>query len=49
MMMEKALPYLEKADAIQPADAVTLQTLKEIYTRLNMLDKVKGINERLSE
>lgn len=48
-MMEKALPYLEKADAIQPADAITLQTLKEIYTRLNMLDKVKGINERLNE
>jgi len=47
-LMEKALPYLEKADSIQPADAVTLQTLKEIYTRLNMMDKLKGINERLN-
>lgn len=48
-LMEKALPYLEKADSIQPADAVTLQTLKEIYTRLNMMDKLKGINERLNK
>lgn len=46
-LMEKALPYLEKADSIQPADGVTLQTLKEIYTRLNMMEKLKGINERL--
>ncbi len=46
-LMQKALPYLEKADSIQPADAVTLQTLKEIYTRLNMMEKLKGINERL--
>lgn len=47
-LMQKALPYLEKADSIQPADAVTLQTLKEIYTRLGMMDKLKGINERLN-
>ncbi len=46
-LMQKALPYLEKADSIQPADAVTLQTLKEIYTRLKMMEKLKGINERL--
>jgi tetratricopeptide (TPR) repeat protein len=46
-LMQRALPYLEKADSIQPADAVTLQTLKEIYTRLGMMDKLKGINERL--
>lgn len=47
-MMKKALPYLEKADTIQPSDAITLQTLKEIYTRLNMMEKLKGINERLN-
>jgi len=47
-LMEKALPYLEKADSIEPADAVTLQTLKEIYTRLSMMEKLKGINERLN-
>jgi tetratricopeptide (TPR) repeat protein len=48
-MMKKALPYLEKADSIQTADAITLQTLKEIYTRLNMMEKLKGINERLDK
>ncbi len=48
-MMENALPYLEKADSIESSDQVTLQTLKEIYTRLNMLDKVKGINERINQ
>jgi tetratricopeptide (TPR) repeat protein len=48
VMMEKALPYLEKADSIQESDQITLQTLKEIYTRLGMMDKVKGINERLN-
>lgn len=47
-MMEKALPYLEKADSIQESDQITLQTLKEIYTRLGMMDKVKGVNERLN-
>jgi tetratricopeptide (TPR) repeat protein len=48
-MMKKSLPYLEKADQIQPGDPTTLQTLKEIYTRLNMLEKLKGINERINE
>ncbi|HZK08949.1 MAG TPA: tetratricopeptide repeat protein [Bacteroidales bacterium] len=47
-MMQKALPYLEKADSIQESDQITLQTLKEIYTRLGMMDKVKGVNERLN-
>jgi tetratricopeptide (TPR) repeat protein len=48
-MMKKALPYLEKADAIQPADAITLETLKQIYTRLNMMEKLKAINERIEK
>jgi len=48
-IIEKSLPYLEKADQIQPNEPTTLQTLREIYTRLNMLDKLKGINERINE
>ena len=48
-LMEKALPYIEKADTLQPNDPIILQSLKEIYTRLKMMEKVKGINERLSE
>lgn len=48
-MLEESLPYLEKADNLQPDDQFTLRTLKDIYTRLNMLEKLKGINERLAE
>jgi tetratricopeptide (TPR) repeat protein len=48
-LLEKSLPYLEKADEIQPDDQYTLRTLKDIYTRLGMLEKLKGVNERLGE
>ncbi|OQX81596.1 MAG: hypothetical protein B6D64_01885 [Bacteroidetes bacterium 4484_276] len=48
-LMQKAVPYLEKADSLESSDKITLQTLKEIYTRLNMLEKLKGVNERLAE
>ena len=48
-LMEKALPSIEKADTLQPNDPIILQSLKEIYTRLKMMEKLKGINERLSE
>jgi len=45
--LEKSIPYLEKASSIDPTDKSTLLSLKEIYTRLNMLDKRKGIEEKL--
>lgn len=45
--LKQALPYLEKADEIQPDDQYTLNSLKEIYSRLKMYDKVKEINARL--
>ena len=48
-MLKESLPYLEKADNLQPDDPFTLRTLKDIYTRLGMLEKLKGINERLGE
>ncbi|PID94979.1 MAG: hypothetical protein CSA95_01950 [Bacteroidetes bacterium] len=48
-LLNKALPYLEKADEIQPGDQYTLNSLKEIYSRLKMYDKVKEINERLAQ
>ncbi len=38
-----ALPYLEKAYEIEPTDPGTVQSLKEIYVRLNMLDKIKAM------
>lgn len=45
--LQKALPYLEQAHKIDPADKMTMVSLKEIYTRLNMLDKLKDINNKL--
>jgi tetratricopeptide (TPR) repeat protein len=43
-----ALPYLEKCETLQPNDKPTLISLKEIYTRLNMTEKLMGINSKLS-
>jgi tetratricopeptide (TPR) repeat protein len=43
-----ALPYLEKCETIQPTDKATLMSLKEIYTRLNMLDKQKSMTEKIN-
>jgi tetratricopeptide (TPR) repeat protein len=46
--LEKALPYLEKAIELQPADINTLFTLKQIYSRTNKPDKVKAIQEKIN-
>jgi len=48
-ILEASVPYLEKADQLQPDDPFTLRTLKDIYTRLGMLEKLKEVNERLGE
>ncbi len=44
-----ALPYLEKCETLQPNDKPTLVSLKEIYTRLNQMDKQKAVSEKLSK
>ncbi len=43
-----ALPYLEKCETIQPQDKPTLISLKEIYTRLKMSEKLLAINDKLN-
>jgi tetratricopeptide (TPR) repeat protein len=43
-----ALPYLEQCQTIQPQDKATLVSLKEIYTRLNMTEKLKSVNDTLN-
>ena len=43
----KAMPLLEKALQINPKDNNTLFALKQIYSRLQLLDKLKAINEKL--
>lgn len=47
--LNKAMPYLEKASDMQPKDAVVLNTLKDIYIRLNLLDKLKVVNQKIAD
>lgn len=44
---KKALPYLEKAYAINDSDRLTLESLKNVYYRLQMLDKHAAIVEKM--
>jgi len=43
-----ALPYLEKCETLQPQDKATLVSLKEIYTRLNLKEKLMAVNAKLN-
>jgi tetratricopeptide (TPR) repeat protein len=48
VQFEIALPYLEKAAEIKPAeDVALLETLEGIYIRLRMTDKAKEMEERI--
>jgi len=47
--LNKALPYLEKCERMQPQDKGTLISLKEIYTRLKMDDKLNAIKNKLGK
>jgi len=46
-LFKKALPYFEKALALNGEDRNNLIALKEIYARLNQFDKAKEIGEKL--
>jgi len=43
----KAIPYMEKAHAINPTDKFTMESLKTLYYRLKMLDKHAEIVEKM--
>lgn len=43
-----SLPYLEKCESLQPKDKATLISLKEIYTRLKLTEKLAAVNDKLS-
>jgi len=45
--LEKAIPNLEKASTLQPNDLNTLYSLKQIYARKKMNDKVKEVNAKI--
>lgn len=48
-MLNKSIPYLEKALELMPDDVNTMVSLKEIYTRLGMTEKLQSINLRLQK
>ncbi len=48
-LLEKALPYMEKAHEINPEDRAVLNSLKEIYARLKKYEKLKEINKALQK
>lgn len=45
----KALPYMEKAHELTPDDIATLETLKILYYRMQMMEKHEVIVKKLSE
>ena len=47
--LAESVPSLERALELQPDDTNTLVSLKEIYTRLGMMDKLKEINDKLNQ
>ena len=44
VFLKMAIPYLEKAHKFEPKDMSSMSALKEIYTRLQMVDQLKAIN-----
>jgi len=46
-LWHQALPLLEKALSLQPNDIPTLYTLRTIYARLSMPDKLKEVNQKI--
>jgi tetratricopeptide (TPR) repeat protein len=48
-MLMKAIPFLEKAINLQPDDINALNSLREIYARLGMLEKANEIKARIEQ
>lgn len=47
--LRKAVPYMERAHEVNPKDKFTLENLKTVYYRLQMTDKLKEVEEKLSK
>ena len=43
-IFREVLPFVEQAHTLDPSDGIVKGILKEIYTRLKMMDKVKELN-----
>jgi len=46
---EKALPYMEKCYELQPDESATLESLKNLYYRLKLMDKYNEVLEKLGQ
>lgn len=47
--LAKAVPYMERAHEVNPDEKLVLETLKTLYYRLQMDDKLKVIEEKLEK
>lgn len=45
VLIREALPYLEKANQLQPGNPETIQVLKSIYTRFKMNEELQKLEE----
>jgi len=45
----EAMPYLEKAHEINPKDMSTMESLKQLYARLGLLEKSSAIKKKMEE
>ena len=48
-LLKRAMPNLERAKEIKPNNLKTLQSLKEIYARLNETEKLKEVTKEIKE
>ncbi len=46
---EKALPYMEKCHELQPDDNMTMESLKNLYYRLKMMEEYNEMLEKLGQ
>lgn len=46
---ERALPYMEKCNELQPNETMTLESLKNLYYRLKQMDKYNAVLEQLGQ
>lgn len=46
---KKAIPYMEKANEINPTDRSSLETLKSLYYRMKMNDKLEEVTKKIKE
>jgi hypothetical protein len=46
--LTSSMPYLEKALELDPTDLNTLNALRQIYTRLNLPDKKKALQDKIN-